>query len=91
MNCIICAKSIRNLEADDGNHPHGGTAFQSHGHYGSSAFDPMDGTYLEINICDPCLKVGGQNGCVLIGFPQPAPPRGPMMSWPLKDIEREKP
>lgn len=88
-NCIICKAALRNLEAPDGNRPNGGTAFQSRGHYGSSAFDPMDGTYLEINICDPCLKAAGDDGMVLIGFPQPAPPRGPMMTWPLQDVERE--
>jgi len=53
--CIICGKKLENVFATAKNQPYGATAFQSHGHYGSTAFDPMDGTYIEINICDPCL------------------------------------
>ena len=30
-------------------------AFISHGNYGSTIFDPMDGSYLEIYVCDQCL------------------------------------
>ena len=43
------------MEDGDINQPYGGLAFQSEGHYGSTVFDPMDGTYLEVNICDECL------------------------------------
>lgn len=81
MNCIVCRKPLENLSEDDRhNQPIGGTAFQTLGHYGSD-FDPMDGTFLEINICDPCLKSAGADGMVLMGFPQPAAPRGPMSKW----------
>jgi hypothetical protein len=38
------------------NQPAEGTAFQSQGHYGSTVFDPMDGSYIEINVCDDCLR-----------------------------------
>lgn len=88
MNCIVCDKPLKNFGYED-NQPDGGTAFQSHGHYGSTAFDPMDGTYLEINICDPCLTAAGAKGQVLVGFPRPSPPRGPMMRWPLQTVESE--
>lgn len=87
INCIVCNKPLKNLEADASNHPIEGTAFTTCGHYGSTVFDPMDGTHLEINICDPCLSAAGEKGNVLLGFPQPAPPRGPMMKWPLKEID----
>jgi hypothetical protein len=43
------------MEDEDISQPYDGLAFQSQGHYGSTVFDPMDGTYLEINICDECL------------------------------------
>ena len=91
MNCIVCDKPLRNAAPEEisQNQPSGGTAFQSRGHYGSTVFDPMDGTYLEVNICDPCLTKAGAEGKVLIGFPQPAPPPGPMMQWPLTTIESE--
>ena len=32
-----------------------GVAFASYGHYGTAYFDPMDGSKIEIVICDPCL------------------------------------
>lgn len=35
----------------------GGTAFRIYGHYGSTVFDPMDGSSLEIVICDECLEL----------------------------------
>lgn len=37
------------------NQPYAGTAFTSSGHYGSTIFDPMNASLIEINICDPCL------------------------------------
>jgi hypothetical protein len=53
--CFVCNRPLENVLEDCDNQPDGGTAFQTHGHYGSTAFDPMDGQYLELNICDPCL------------------------------------
>jgi hypothetical protein len=46
---------------DDGyvpktNQPYRGTTFHTFGHYGSTVFDPNDGTILELNICDSCLR-----------------------------------
>ena len=53
--CIVCGKELHNVMDESDNQPSSGTAFQSHGHYGSTAWDPMDGQYIEINVCDPCL------------------------------------
>ena len=39
--------------------PMGGVAFLSHGHFGSSVFDPMDGSIIQIVLCDPCLSEKG--------------------------------
>lgn len=60
-NCIVCDKEVENwdiayLENSNVVHPIGGTAFRTYGHYGSTVFDPMDASYLEIVVCDPCLK-----------------------------------
>lgn len=53
--CIVCGAVLENL-VDDGNHPLEGLAFVTEGHYGSTEFDPMDGTALIVNICDSCLE-----------------------------------
>lgn len=56
--CIICDKILEPaLSLEDGryNQPYAGTCFESSGHYGSTYFDPMDGSALSINICDECL------------------------------------
>lgn len=55
LPCIACGRSLCNVEPDLTNQPYCGTSFESHGHYGSTAYDPMDGHYLEINVCDLCL------------------------------------
>lgn len=89
MKCIVCRKDLKNLPTGEDNHPSDGVAFQSHGNYGSTVFDPMDGTYLEINICDPCLSQAGMEGNVMMGFPQPAPPRGALCGWPLIEVDSE--
>jgi hypothetical protein len=41
--------------AREGFQPMGGLALNSVGHYGSTEFDPMDGTRIEVVVCDPCL------------------------------------
>ncbi len=53
--CIKCGSKMDNITANRGFQPYGGTAFSTHGHYGSTVFDPMDGTALEIVVCDECL------------------------------------
>lgn len=70
--CIICNKELENLFEDE-NHPAGGTSFITYGHYGSTAFDPMDGTYLEINICDECIQKNKNKVLHVTTYPAPAP------------------
>jgi len=56
LDCIACGRKLSQVSTDAGeNQPYCGTAFRTHGHYGSTAFDPMDGHYLVINVCDLCL------------------------------------
>ncbi len=56
LNCIVCNKELEPaLPEPEHNQPYGGTSFTSQGHYGSTVWDPMDGSSLEINVCDECL------------------------------------
>jgi hypothetical protein len=53
-HCIRCEAELPNLD-QCGNQPGGGLEFLSQGHYGTTVFDPMDGTFIAINVCDKCL------------------------------------
>lgn len=65
--CIVCAKPLVNLQEDRcENQPSGGVEFTTPGHYGCTIFDPMDGTKLAINICDPCLRKAAEYRRVLV-------------------------
>ena len=52
--CIKCGAKMDNI-AELGFQPNGGTAFSTCGHYGSTVYDPMDGSAIEIVVCDECL------------------------------------
>ena len=59
-NCIVCNAEVENWDGvypdnESQIHPIGGTVFRTYGHYGSTVFDPMDASYLEIVVCDTCL------------------------------------
>lgn len=66
LPCIVCSQTLMNVNRHVTNQPHGGTTFYSHGHFGSTVFDPFDGTYLEVNLCDRCLELGAERGHVLL-------------------------
>ena len=58
LPCILCHRELENVFKDDildTNQPYKGTSFISRGHYGSTVFDPLDGSFIEINFCDECL------------------------------------
>lgn len=60
-NCVVCYEEVDNWDIAYPNgsnvvHPTGGTVFRTYGHYGSGIFDPMDASYLEIVVCDACMK-----------------------------------
>lgn len=57
--CIVCNKSY----PDDYNT----NWFYNHGGYGSTVYDPMDGSYLLIVVCDECLKARIGSDIVLQG------------------------
>lgn len=54
--CIVCDRILEEAIPDSINQPYKATTFSTKGHYGSTFFDPMDGSYLEINVCDVCLE-----------------------------------
>ena len=56
VSCIVCDKVLEEAIPDSTNQPYKATTFMTKGHYGSTFFDPMDGSYLEINVCDECLE-----------------------------------
>ena len=59
LPCIVCGVQLSNAGMDrDGwnNQPHDGVAFESHGHWGSTFFDPGHSSlWIEITVCDVCL------------------------------------
>lgn len=63
LPCIVCKRELEGCHKP--NQPLYGLAFQAIGHYGTTVFDPMDGSALEINICDPCLVEAAASGSVL--------------------------
>ncbi len=68
LPCIVCRKQLREVQADfTENQPEDGSSFSSRGAYGSTVFDPMDGSHVEVNICDECLVAAGERGDVLSG------------------------
>jgi len=65
LSCIVCDKGLSNVFPDVENQPSGGVHFSSYGNYGSTVFDEVDGSYLEINICDDCMKRASEQGKVM--------------------------
>lgn len=59
LSCICCGAPLPNIMIGRGIQPMGGLAFLSQGHFGSSVFDPMDGSSIQIVLCDPCLSKQG--------------------------------
>lgn len=54
-NCVVCDKELDNIQDEGGFQPYGGISFRSYGHYGSCRFDPMDGSWVELVLCDECF------------------------------------
>ena len=56
LNCFKCSKELENFDwSRSAVHPNGGLHFITHGHYGSRVFDSMNGTILNIVLCDECV------------------------------------
>lgn len=66
LPCIICGAALEPATPFEENQPYAGTTFATRGHYGSTVFDPMNGDYLQINICDPCIQDRAQQQRILL-------------------------
>lgn len=68
VTCIVCGYQPEYAIPGDAdiNQPYKATAFITQGHYGSTFFDPMDGSHLEINVCDECLNKAVDKKQILI-------------------------
>lgn len=69
LACIVCLGKMENIDPE-GSQPSGGLAFRTGGHYGSTVFDPMDGSSLIVNVCDHCLTGRAGMGLVLAADPR---------------------
>jgi hypothetical protein len=65
--CLVCGSALEPVSPECENQPHYATVFSARGQYGSTVFDPMDGSYLELNVCDRCLLEAAARGQVLWG------------------------
>ncbi len=71
LSCVRCDKPLESVgknwpEEFECNQPYDGTTFISHGQYGSTVWDPFDGSYIEINVCDDCLQELAEDNRVLV-------------------------
>jgi hypothetical protein len=61
--CICCGLEF--ADAYGPNQPADGLGFHSQGAYGTTLFDPMDGSSIAINVCDGCLAAARDKGWVV--------------------------
>lgn len=61
LPCIVCGEVLRDTEVSEEHNviPYDGITFEGHGNYGSRLFDPLDGSYLIMVLCDSCAKERG--------------------------------
>lgn len=73
LPCIVCDADLADAFPDppQGNQPSDGVEFVARGAYGSTIFDPMDGTKLIVNICDTCIGKAAKDGVVRQRIAQP--------------------
>lgn len=68
VDCFCCGKVLTNATPSDNvNQPNDAVCFLAPGQYGSTVFDPMDGSSLEINICDECLQTHKERVILYVG------------------------
>lgn len=76
---LPCLRCGRDLESVDSAHmptqPYAATVFVAYGQYGSTVFDPSprSRSFLEGNICDPCVKECAAAGLIAFGTRVPRP------------------
>lgn len=66
-DCFKCGKEMQRVYNGGWElQPDRGLRFETTGAYGSTAFDPMDGSSLNIIICDKCIKKAARKGKVML-------------------------
>ncbi len=56
-HCLKCDKELEAAFGEGDDYPPSeAVIFYAQGNYGSTVFDPMDGSSLKIYICDDCLS-----------------------------------
>lgn len=58
FQCIVCDKYLEPCYPEEERYSPviGGLHFATSGAYGTTVFDPMDGSSIEVAVCDECLK-----------------------------------
>lgn len=77
LPCLCCGKELEAAVPKDvcDNQPCDANVFTSHGAYGSTMFDPMNDSFLEINVCSDCLRAAVKNNRIVkvdVGYRAPA-------------------
>jgi hypothetical protein len=86
LPCLMCGVQLPNVMPHLENQPDDGLAFETHGAYGSTVFDPMDGSFLEITICDECVVKAAESGQVYVGRDRrPVTLDGLLVGWERLD------
>lgn len=67
LPCVVCGERLAPMDSGSPNHAHNANEFCTHGQYGSTVFDPLNGDRLAVNICDKCLVAAGDAGRVMFG------------------------
>jgi hypothetical protein len=81
LACLCCGKPLNSAIPGLNDLPLKATVFVSHGNYGSTVFDPFDGSFLQVNVCDDCLRTGQAQGRVLFSPRAPASPPPVLTLW----------
>lgn len=68
LPCVICGDDLKDIGSGSENHANDANEFCTYGQYGSTKFDPLDGSRLAVNICDQCLMKAAEAGHVAIGL-----------------------
>lgn len=56
LPCIVCGVQPEAAAPGKSDLPYKATVFTSYGHYGSTVIDTMGEYFIEVNICDDCLR-----------------------------------
>ena len=71
LRCISCTSPLEHImpasmgrDSKNVNQASDGLEFTTPGAYGTSVFDPMDGTVLAITVCDSCIQALARRGLV---------------------------